>query len=225
MFDARQLVRGVAQLPVRGVFEDQNALAGAEPAGQIDQGGPALPAQGQPGRVLEVIDRVNDLHAVKFPPLPQSREERLECLEVHPVLVHGHREDADAVGLQQAVVHEVRRRLRDHDVARVEQDLPEQVEQLLGAGGDADVGGGEVQIHGRDAVEAADVVQNLFAQGRQPLRGAVLQGGPGDDRVGQDVGRGRCDFRGRQRLLIHQTRGKGDEGRVFQSFQHVKRDG
>jgi len=94
---------------------------------------------------------------------------------------------AGAEAGQRALVDEVRRRFGDDDVARVDQGLAEQVQQLLRAGRDEHVIDGEGQFAGREVVEGGGAAEELVAQGGVALGGAVLQRGAGAGRVGEDL--------------------------------------
>ena len=64
--DAREFLAFVTQLAIRGIFQDQDALPVREAADDFHQVLPAFERKRQAGRVLEIIDRVDELHPGKF---------------------------------------------------------------------------------------------------------------------------------------------------------------
>ena len=71
-----------------------------------------------------------------------------------PSLVHADLHDVGLVGAERRDRARVRRRLGDDDVARVDERLADEVDDLLAAGGDEDVVG--VDVHALGGHDLAD---------------------------------------------------------------------
>ena len=125
---------------------------------------PPLGGEGDPGRVVEVRDGVEELGAG----VPRRREPGyglLERLRDQPVVVHRHVHDVGLVGREGAEGAHVGRRLDQHHVAGVDEDPGHQVEGLLGADGDHDL----VRV-GADLLQRHDVADVAPAVPRHPAR-------------------------------------------------------
>ena len=156
-------------------------------ARQLDQAPATLERERHPGRVLEGRHRVDELRP---PPVASSSaSSRLQLVHPHPVLVAFDLDDVGLVAAEHRHRAGVGRRLADHDVARVDQRLADEVDRLLAAGGDDHVLG--VGKHALGAHHLEDAVVGLLeALGRavlERLRGRLL-GDPGHLR-GEGLGR------------------------------------
>ena len=159
---------GEAELAVGDVLQDQESVA----AGQRDQLLPPRQRHRQPGRVLEVGDRVEDLR-------PQTaREQCAELVDAQSCVVD---RDAVHVGLVAAEGHdraEVGRRLDDDHVARVEVGLGDQLHAVDAAAGDHQLAGAR-----RPALERGEPAGDVVADAGDSLGRRVLQR---DGRIGGD---------------------------------------
>ena len=120
---------------------------------------------GAAGRVLEVGDRVDEAGALL------AREEGVERLRQHPVVVGRDLDEARPVGAQGVDRPEVGRALAEHDIALVEEDLAREVEALLRAARDQHL----VRVDGRGE-RLVHVVRDPPPQRRESLARSVLQG-------------------------------------------------
>jgi hypothetical protein len=149
--------------PVRVVLEHEDLVRTAD----LEDLGPPLGGERHAGRVVEVRDRVQELDA---PPLAAQVRDRLaQRLGDEPVLVHRDVHDARLVRPEHAHRTDVARRLGEHDVAGVEEQLRHEVERLLRPGRRHDV-----VDRPTDALERHDL-QDLLPECRDALPGAVLQ--------------------------------------------------
>src|SRR5215213_1207976 len=114
------------QVAVGDVLEDQHAVAAA----QLDQRMPPLERERSPGRVLELRDDVGELGTQPV------GEARLERVDEQAVLVHRDPGDLRVEAGEGHQRTEVRRRLDDDGVARVEQAQAGQCDALHAAARD-----------------------------------------------------------------------------------------
>ena len=128
-----------------------------------------LGRQRDPGRVVEVRDRVEELDLLAG--RPDRGDRLLQRLRLDAVVVHRDVNDLALVRAENAQRTDVRRRLADHHVARIAEHPGDQVDRLLAADRDDDV----VRM-GVDALEPHHVA-DLVAQRRIALTGAVLHRG------------------------------------------------
>ena len=131
--DARPVVPVEAKFAIGRVLENENALLLPIMTDEFEQLLATLKGHGPSGRILEIVDDVNQLHAVEFTTAVEPFQQTSEVRRAHPVIIHRHGQHANVAARQQAMVNEIRRRFGDNDVARIEQDLREQIKQLLGA--------------------------------------------------------------------------------------------
>ena len=85
--------------------------------------------------------------------------------------------DADGPGTeicQCAEEHEVARRTADHDVARVEQRVAQQVQELIAAGGQHDLFDRQVQLLGRAAIGGKHPLEDRLSKRQVADRRSVL---------------------------------------------------
>ena len=129
---------------------------------------PAVVGQRDAGRVVEVGNRVQQLDPATGRPTRLDRGD--QRLRDQPVVVHRDVHDLRLVGVERAQRADVGRRLGQDDVARIDEDAGGQVQRHLRADGDHHV----VRV-GLDALERHHLA-DLFAQLRDALAGAVLQG-------------------------------------------------
>jgi hypothetical protein len=120
-----------------------------------------------PGRVLEARDGVDELRRAAVP--RQAVERRLQDVEAHAVRVHLDLHHVGLVGREGGDRAGIGRRLGDDDVARVDQGLADEVDDLLAARGDQDVVRVDLGVLG------GHDLHDRVADGADPLRGAVLQ--------------------------------------------------
>lgn len=114
---------------------------------------------------MVVAHAVDELDARKFALVFEADEELFDGVDVHAVLVHGDGEDLGAEGGEGAGVDEVGGGFGDDDVAGVEEGVADEVEGLLRAGGDENVGRGEAHGLGGVAFEVFEVGEEEFAEG------------------------------------------------------------
>ena len=131
----RQRLALVAQHPVRVVLEHEQLAA----ARDLDQPAAALERHRHPRGVLERRHRVDELRRAARG--VEALELGLEQVDVHAVLVHADLHDVGLVGDEHRHRAGIRRALGDHDVARVDQRLADEVDHLLAAGGHEQVVG------------------------------------------------------------------------------------
>ena len=163
----------------------------------------ALPAERHAGRVLERRDRVEELD----PPAGRAHphDGLAQRLGDHALGVHV---DVDDLGLERPEDDhrgDVAGPFGQHDVAGVEEELGDQLERVLRSGGDDDVVDARV-----DALERHDV-EDLLAQPRAALSGAVLQG-DGAVLAHRALDGGRDQFLGQGRDERHPTGERDDLG-------------
>ena len=170
-----------AEQAVGVVLEDEDVLAAAD----LEDLRAARGRERHAGRVVEVGDRVEELDLLAG--RARGGDRLPQRLGHQPVGVHLGVHDVALVGLEHPQRADVRRRLADHDVARVAEDAGHQVDRLLGADGDDHVVG-----VGLDALEAHHL-GDLLAQLGHALAGAVLH------RLGAVVGDQVADRAGRRR--------------------------
>jgi hypothetical protein len=91
------------------------------------------------GGVLEVGDGVDELGSAR----PYAAQGLLQRVHAHAALVERHALHPRLVRGERLKSTDVGGPFGDHDVAGVEEDLRQEVEALLGARGDDDVGGAE----------------------------------------------------------------------------------
>ena len=120
-----------AQPAVRVVLDHRDVVL----ARQLEQPAAALRRHRDAAGVLEVRDRVDELGAARTDAL----ELGLEQVHAHAVVVHRHAADLGLVRRERLQRADVGGALGDDDVAGVQERLGEQVERLLGAGGDEQV--------------------------------------------------------------------------------------
>ena len=124
-----------------------------------------LQAPGATARVLEVGHDVEELRATA------AGDAALQLVGDHALVVGRHLDEARAVGPEGVDGSQVGGALAQHLVVVVEEDLAGQVEPLLRAGGDQDLGGLD-----RGAEPGVHAAGDGLAQPGVPLGGRVLQG-------------------------------------------------
>jgi hypothetical protein len=144
------------------VLDDQQVVL----AGDGDHLVPAAQALGDPGRVLEVRDRVEELDSSARG--PQRHQGRAERDRVDALVVHADVDDLALVGVEGAQRADVAGPLGQHDVPGIAEHARDKVERLLGAAGDDDVVG--VGVH----LLLGHHLDDLVAHERFALAGAVL---------------------------------------------------
>ena len=209
--DRRRRRAVVVQLPIRGIFEDQNAVAQAELSGDFHQSRPAVGGERQAGGVLEVARAVDEFHAVQLAAVLDAVEQRLDRADVHAAVVHRDGHHAGAEALEGAGVDEVRRGGGDHDVAGVDQRLGDQVQRLLAAGGDDQIVRRQAHVRSGLTLGLLDVRQAALAQPGEARRGAVLQRLAGAGFVGQQVVDDAQHLLSREGEGVDQAGGEADE--------------
>ncbi len=156
--DRGQVLPLVAELSVGVVLDDGRAVV----VGELDEAPAPLEAQGDTRGVLEVREDVEELRP--------AAQLGLEPPDVEAVVVHGDGEVVRLVGAPRLEGPQVGRRLGEDAVARVHEELADEVEPLLRARGDHDVRG----LH-LDAV-ARHVPHQELAQRQVAFGGRVLEG-------------------------------------------------
>ena len=159
----RQRVALVAQEAVGVVLEDEQLALG----GDLHEAPAARERHRHAAGVLERRDGVDELRA---PALGlQAVERRLELVDEHPVAVHRDLHDVGLVGGERRDRAGVGRRLGDDDVAGIDERLADEVDDLLAAGRDEDVGGVDLRaLRGHH-------LDDRLAHAPEPLGGRVLQ--------------------------------------------------
>ena len=97
---------------------------------------------------------------------------------------------------------------------------PIKIQQLVAAGRDDDLFDREIRLGGGPAVGGEHPVEHGLSQRRIADRGAVLQRGPGEGRIGPDPLQrlpGRLDGQG---LVVDETRRQRDDLRMGQRLGH-----
>ena len=125
----------------------------------------ALQRPGAAGGVLEVGDDIDELD------VRRGREDLVQLFHDHAVLIGGDGDEVGLILLEGVDRAEIARALEHDVVARVEEELAQEVQALLAAGGDEDVAG-----IGVDVVLGGDALANLLAQAQVAVGGAVLHG-------------------------------------------------
>jgi hypothetical protein len=133
----------VAQQAVRVVLEHEQLALG----GDLDEAAPAWQGHRHAARVLERRDRVDELRPAAL--ALEAVERLLEQVDAHPVVVHVDLHDVGLVGAEGGHGARVGRRLGDDDVARVDERLADEVDDLLAARRDEDVLGVDRRVLGR----------------------------------------------------------------------------
>ena len=166
LFDRAHRVRrrGVeVEQAVRVVLEHEDVVR----ARDLENLEAALPRQRHAGRVAERRHRVQELDAPARG--LQARDVLAQRLGNEAELVRLDVVDLRLERLEHDERGDVAGRLGEHDVARVEEDLGDELERVLGPGRDDDV------IHARpDALERHHL-EDVLAQPRKALAGAVLE--------------------------------------------------
>src|SRR5208283_3598420 len=129
--DAWKIGALVTQLAIGGIFQDEDSLPPAVTLRQLQQSLAAWQRQGQTARILEVIAHVDEAEALELAAPLEPAQKLLERRDVHALLVHRHRQRSDSHAAERPLVDEVGRRLGDHKIAWIEEQLAEQVQQLL----------------------------------------------------------------------------------------------
>ena len=151
------------QQAVGVVLEHEDAVGPAD----LEDLESALPRERHAGRVRVVRDRVQELDPLAG--LLEARDVLAQRLGDEAELIHRHVLHVGLVRLEHDHRGHVARALGDHDVARVDEQLRDELEGVLRAGGDDDV------IHtAPDALERHHL-EDVLTQRRRALAGAVLQ--------------------------------------------------
>ena len=158
--EARQRLVGEAELAVGDVLDDQEAVA----ARQLDQRRPPLGREAHAGRVLVVRDRVDELRA------QPGGEPALQLVDLEPVLVERHGDEARLEAPERLDRAQVRRPLDDDEVAGVEERLPDQLQRLDRAARDR-----QLVLGGAAALQRLEPVGERVERPGQPARRRVLE--------------------------------------------------
>ena len=244
----RHVVAFKAQLAIGRVFQQVDRMAGGAfvAAQQLERGGLLGPAGRDGAGVLVVADEVEELQLLDLAGLLQPLQLRLQRIEVEAVRIKLHAAAIDGAALGDAEKDEVGRVFHEHDVALVAERFAGEIKELLRTvrqdhpfrrvGGDIQRGGGNrAAVSGRVAARLGppghgglvllqEAEAGEFAQDRIALGGAVLQGGLAALRIAEDVGEERKRLGVRQRFLVGEPGGEGDELRTRQGEDHQPRD-
>ena len=102
-----------------------------------------------------------------------------------PLVVASHAHRPHAQVAQDAEINEISRRGTEHDVARVEQRVGQQVQHLVAAGRQHYLVGRKFGFAGGRAVRGNQLLNHGLAQPKVARRGAVLQGRSSPMWIGQ----------------------------------------
>jgi hypothetical protein len=117
---------------------------------------------------VEVRDRIEELDATAL--AAQMCDRLAQGLGDQPVLIHCDVYDTRLVGAEDPHGADVARRLGENHVARIDEELRDEIESLLRSGR-----GDDVVDRTADPLEGHDL-ENVLTQGRNSLTRAVLQG-------------------------------------------------
>ncbi len=192
--------RGVFEVDraVRIVLENHQVMA---PRG-VEQREPPRPAHEQARRVLEVRRHVDELQCL--PLCPDAGDGGIERRQVDALGVLRHAGEAGLQVVKRGEGAAVGRELDQDDVARIDQHAPDEVEALLGTGGDDQVFEGA-----GDAAVLQGLGNQLFDERAIAAGGAVLEHvavAPG-----QQLGGDRLEVVPREHLRRGVSRGKRDQ--------------
>ena len=186
----------VAQLPIGRIF-DQIDLHASRPApNDFDQSRAPLGRDGYAAGIVVIGSHVDHFDKAQFVGPFQSGQFPIERLGNDPMLVTLDAPCAGSQAVENAQEHEIGRLATEHDIARVEERVGDQGEQLVAACRDHDLLDREVQFLGGSAVGVEHAAQHGFAQREVADGGAILQRGLCPSRIGpEDVHRltGRLD--------------------------------
>ena len=161
----RQRRAGVAELAGVVVFDDQGLVAG----GPVDQLEPPPERERDTGGVLV---RGRDVNQARRTGGGQRRQRGVK----EAMLVHRQRLDAGTGGGEDGTRGRIARLLDSGNVARIETDAGEEIERLLGAGGDDDLVGGTAQAARADEETGQRLPQRPVA-GRVAILPQLVGGG------------------------------------------------
>jgi hypothetical protein len=177
-----QVVPLEAQQAVGVVLEHD----GTPVRGELDQVLTTLQRKRRPGRVLERRDRVDELRRLAL------RVRRVgERLDVHAVLVAGDLHHPALVARDRGRAVGVRGRLDGDEIARLDEELADEIEALHGAGGDQEL----VRVH-RGPLRGEEVHQRA-AERRVALGRPIVERGRS---LGGQIAEERGERRARDRL-------------------------
>ncbi len=154
----RKVLALIAELAIRIVLDDWDSIA----VGQQNQFVAAAFSERRPARVLEVRQHVHELW-------PQSQR-RFQLLGAKAVIVTRHAHVLRAIHIEGLQSSKIGGRFDQHAVTGVDQQLADQIQRLLRAGGDHHVLG--LRLHAVPGRVARDhFPQRLVAFGRAVLEG------------------------------------------------------
>ena len=184
--DAGHVVAEIAKLAVRRVLDHPDAAATGVPLGDLDQRRAARGRNRRPGRVVVVARDVDRLETLQFAVAAQPGNRVLDGLGHQAVVVRVDADRPDAQVRQRPEINEVARRAAEHDVARIENRVAHQIEQLVAAGGDDDLVDRDVHLGGRPAVGLEHPVEQESREAADGPPSSRIAGPPGAARIGPD---------------------------------------
>ena len=218
--EARDVVAIVAELPVGGVLDNVDRSGGRPASGELDQGLPAFSGDRHTAWVVVGRAHVYRLHPAQLAGLFQPGQLAFDCLGNQSMLVDFDPDGPRAKIAQGPQHDEIAWRPADHNVARIEQNIAHQVEQLVAAGSNYDLTRTEVHFGGGATVGLQHAMQDRLAQGWIADRGTVLQRNPGSLRVRPDRLQGLAGGVDGQGLVVDESGSQRDQLGVSQGLGH-----
>src|SRR5215207_1230552 len=191
---ARQRLVLEAELPVRDVLDDEEAVSSRE----LHKRGATIGRETDSARVLMIRNRVDELGS------EAAGEPLLQLLDGEAVRVERHRDERRleaAEGLDRA---EVGRRLDDDHVAWIEERLPDQLERL-----DRTARNQQLVLGRPTALEPLEPIRERLQRACEAARGRVLEGAQLVG--GRELLQQRRDPLARERLRVGKATGEGDD--------------
>jgi hypothetical protein len=181
----------VAEFAVRVVFHDGEAAL----HGDLVQCAAAFRAQGSAGRILEIRDDVDEAGL-------DPAGELVHRFWDDAIVVGGDRLESRLEALEGLDGREIGRVLREHEVVRIQEDLPDQIEGLLGTRGDEDI------VRGTRDAAGTHLGRDPLAEGGNSVGDAILECAWPDLR--EHALGGKADIVNREKLWRRQAAGEGD---------------
>ena len=208
---AGHVVAPIAEFPIGRVFDQVDLPPHGPTLGQLDQCRAARRRHIHAAGIVVIGHRVNRLYPRQLAAAVQPSQLILDGLGDQAVLVDLHADGPHPQIAQSPHVDEIRRRPADHDIARVQKDIADEVQQLVAAGRDDDLLEGEIQLAGgarRRRGPCGPAPLDARGDGRSWCRIAAP---PAPRRIGPEGLQGLAGGLDRQGFLIDETGGQGDQ--------------